>query len=131
MLRGVEEIFADLGEPGPDDEPLPFDLDDCGRPLDPDAEDQIEAVLRTLWRIGRAARRNALLSPPPNALRGAIGGANLLMRSDFLVGRPPRIAERLPAFVYLTTLIFLDRPEAERRSRQVEELVEAEGFAVG
>lgn len=128
LLRGVEAIYADLAEPGPDDEPLPADIDDCGHPLDPEAEAQVEAVLRTLWRIGRAARRNAILVPPTNALGGALGGANLLMRSDLIVGPAPRIAARLPAFVYLTTLIFLDRPEAERRSLEVEALVEAEGF---
>ena len=107
----------------PATEPLPATIDDCGQPLDPEAEAQIEAVLRTLWRIGRVARHNSTLAPPPpNALAGALAaGANLLMRSDIIVGRASRIAARLPAFVDLTTLIFLDRPPrpepADRRSR--------------
>jgi hypothetical protein len=133
LLRGIEAIYADLGEPGPgDDEILPFETDDFEQPLEPAVEAQIAAVLNTLRRIGGAARNASNVpAPPPGVPRAALGGAALLMRSDFLVGRGGQIPDRLAAFAYLTTLIFLGQEEAERRSREVQALVEAEGFAAG
>jgi hypothetical protein len=132
VLRGIEEIYADFGEPGPDvdDDSDPIDLRDYGPPLAPADEAEILAVLRTLRRIGTAVRQSSTLPPPPpNATYGALGGAALLMYSDFLRGSGDELPNRLPAFAYLTTLFYLDRAEAERRSREVEALVEAEGFS--
>ncbi len=133
LLHGIEAIYADLGDLGPGAEELPtIEPDDCRHPLGPDAEVEIAAVLRTLRRIGAAARRASTLpEPPPLVPRGALGGAVLLMRSDYLLGHGADIPARLPAFVYVTTLIFLDQDEAGRRCREVEELIEAEGFAAG
>lgn len=132
LLRGIESIYADLGDPEPDggDELGPIDLGDYGPRLDADDEAEIEAVLRTLRRVGTAARRGSTLPPPPpHAPFAALGGAALLMYSDFLGGRGVELPDRLPAFAYLTTLFYLDRAEAERRSREVEALVEAEAFS--
>lgn len=134
LLRGIEAIYADLGDPGPDveEEYGSIELSHYGPRLDPTAEAQILAVVRTMRRIGGAARRGSTLAaPPPSALYGTLGGAAMLMYSDFLGGHGDELPGRLPAFAYLTTLIFLDRAEAERRSRQVEALVEAEGFFAG
>ncbi len=132
LLRGIEAIYADLGEPAAEGrQTQAIDPDACLRPLDPASEAQIAAVLRTLGRIADAASQaSALPPPPPNALGAALGGAALLMRSDFILGRAAEIPSRLPAFAYLTTLIFLDQAEGQRRSREVEALLEAEGFSV-
>jgi hypothetical protein len=131
LLRGIEAIYADLGDLDLDaEEAEAIALDDYGPRLDPASEAKIEAVLRTLRRINAAARQSsALPPPPPNATYGALGGAALLMYSDFLSGRGEELPGRLPAFAYLTTLVYMDRAEAERRSREVEALVEAEGFS--
>jgi hypothetical protein len=131
LLRGIEAIYADLGDPGTDieEEYASVDLSHYGPPLDPAAEAQILAVLTTLRRIGAAARHGSTLPPPPpSALYGALGGAAMLMYSDFLGGRGDELPGRLAAFAYLTTLIFMDRADAERRGREVEALIEAEGF---
>lgn len=131
LLGGIEGIYADLGEPGRGGEALVLlEPEDGGPRLDPDAETQIAAVLGTLRRIGARARHAS--APPvasPDVSRAAIGGAALLMRSDFLVGRGEKVPARLPAFTYLTTLIFLGQDEAARRSHEVQALIEAEGFA--
>jgi hypothetical protein len=129
-LAGVISIYIEdpAAEPVPEgDAPATSDL---SPPVDERWEEQIDAVLGTLWRLAVALERRSILPPAPaSALRGALGGANLVMRSEILAGRGKQIPRLLPSFAFLTTLPFLDYAEALRRSEQVRELIEAEGLS--
>ncbi len=98
-------------------------------PVDEHWEEQIAAVLRTLhWLAVTLKRRSTLPPAPGSAVQGALGGADLVMRSEILAGRGKQLPKLLPSFAFLTTLPFLEYGEALRRSEQVRELLEAEGF---
>lgn len=102
----------------------------AGPGLDEEGEELVATVLRALRQISAAAERRATLPPaPPSALRGALGGADLVMRSEILSGRAAEIPNMLPGFVYLATVPFLDYAEALRGSERVREILEGEGYS--
>lgn len=100
-------------------------------PVNPDEEEMIAAVMRTLRGVVAAAERNAVLSaPPPNAVYGVLSGSELMMRWECMAGRSDQVPGLLHGFAYLSTVYFLDRKEALCRSDAVLALVKAAGYEV-
>jgi hypothetical protein len=57
---------------------------------------------------------------------GALGGAELAMRSQLMSGGERQLAGMVPSFAYLVTLPALGEAEAQALSRRAEELLGAE-----
>lgn len=129
LLEQVVSIYEDNPGRETPDEGSPEGVSTCSPPVDERWEEVIAAVLRALRRIVAAVEPRSVLPPAPaSALRGALGGADLVMRSEVIAGRGDGLLELLPSFAYLTTIAFLDYAEALRGCERVRELLEAEGY---
>jgi hypothetical protein len=112
----------------------PGGLGDGGRPrfaprfagsLGAEEEELIAAVLDSLAGLagGVAAAHPPTGDLPASFTVGALGGAEWVMRSHFLDGRPERLGDVVPDFVYLVTLPFVGQEEALRLWRRGQELL--------
>jgi hypothetical protein len=63
------------------------------------------------------------IARPPSAIRGAIGGAEALIRRELLAGRPERLPELLPDIIYGMLAPYLDQQEALRYAGLARELL--------
>jgi AcrR family transcriptional regulator len=88
------------------------------------AYDRYAAGLRVLVALLDRARSYAERSAPTSATRGAIGGAELLIRRELLAGRAERLPGLLPDIIYGTVVPFLPQQEALRYAELARELVE-------
>jgi AcrR family transcriptional regulator len=61
---------------------------------------------------------------PPSAARGALGGAEALIRREIVAGRAAELPRLLPDFVYAATVPFLGQDEALRLARRGRALLE-------
>jgi AcrR family transcriptional regulator len=73
-----------------------------------------ESGVRVLEAMLDRSRAYATASPPPSATRGAIGGAEALIRRELLAGRPERLPDLLPDIVYGLLVPYLNQQEALR-----------------
>jgi AcrR family transcriptional regulator len=87
-----------------------------------DAYDRYTAGIRVIVAMLDRVRAYAALSAPPSATRGAIGGAELLIRRELIAGRAERLPELLPDIIYGTVVPFLDQREALRYAELAREL---------
>jgi AcrR family transcriptional regulator len=78
----------------------------------------IRVIVATLDRVRTYAKRSA----PASATRGAVGGAELLIRRELIAGRAERLPELLPDIIYGTVVPFLDQQEALRYRELAREL---------
>jgi hypothetical protein len=133
LLGAMVELYAEIGDGGPDAawesearvEPNPV----LAGMLGAEDEELVAEVSAGLSRIAAAAAglESDGWAPAASAIAGAIGGAELVMRSEIMAGRVERVPGLLPGFVYLVTLPFVAEEEAMRLSRRAVELVDGGG----
>jgi hypothetical protein len=58
------------------------------------------------------------------AVRGALDGAEFVVRGDLLLGRSARLPQLLPSFVFLVLLPLLGKPEALRAAERAARLLD-------
>ena len=78
--------------------------------------------MRVLIALLDRARSYADRGAPQTATRGAIGGAEILIRRELLAGRPDRLPDLLPDIIYGTVVPFLPQREALRYAELAREL---------
>ena len=67
-------------------------------------------------------------TPAPSfAARGAVGGAEAIIRRELVAGRADRLPDLLPDIVYGALVPFMDQEEALRYTGLAEELVNGDG----
>jgi AcrR family transcriptional regulator len=91
------------------------------------AYERYEAGLRILASLVDRIRTFASGVAPPSATRGALGGAELLIRRELLAGRADRLPNLLPDITYGTVVPFLGQPEAMRYMELARELIREGG----
>lgn len=135
-LAAVVALYAEDGE-GETDPSLAAEMRNLPRAafagmLSAEEEALVAAVNEALQRIVSAVvSRSAQPPPPRSAIIGALGGAELLMRSEIASGRRDRVMALIPGFAYLATLPYLGRAEALRLSQRAAELLGAESLDGG
>lgn len=87
------------------------------------AHERYAACIRVLIALLDRARTYAERSAPPSATRGAIGGAEFLIRRELLAGRAERLPDLLPDIIYGTVVPFLPQQEALRLAELARETV--------
>lgn len=92
-----------------------------------EAYQRYAAAIRVLIAMLDRARAYAAASAPASATRGAIGGAELLIRRELIAGRAERLPELLPDIIYGTVVPFLDQQEALRYAALARELIKEGG----
>lgn len=132
LLRAMAELYAELGyeETRGDLEAVQAVAESIsGRAFDgmlsEEEESLVAAVNEALARIVSAVSgaHSGSVAPPPTAIVGALGGAEMVMRGEIMAGRVDRLPRLLPSFVYLATLPSLGQEEALGLSRQTHELL--------
>ncbi|HTT95503.1 MAG TPA: TetR/AcrR family transcriptional regulator [Solirubrobacterales bacterium] len=88
-----------------------------------EAYDRYAAGIRVLVALLDRVRTYADGGAPASATRGAIGGAELLIRRELLAGREDRLPELLPDIIYGTVVPFLPQQEALRYAALARELL--------
>jgi hypothetical protein len=83
--------------------------------------------IRLLVAMLDRARAYASVTAPPSATRGAIGGAEALVRRELLAGRADRLPGLLPDIVYGLLVPYLDQREALRYAELAREKVNEGG----
>jgi AcrR family transcriptional regulator len=93
--------------------------------MGPEAYELYTAGIRVLEAMLDRLQANALggVARPPSAIRGAIGGAEALIRRELLAGRPERLPELLPDIIYGMLAPYLDQQEALRYAGLARELL--------
>jgi hypothetical protein len=92
-----------------------------------DADDELvvaevrEALLRILT-AGRAGTPDP--DPPITAIAGLLGGTEMILRSELIVGNGERLPQLIPSFTYLVSLFFLSQKEALRLSRLAAQMLD-------
>lgn len=92
-----------------------------------EAYERYAAGIRLLIAMLDRTREYAALSAPASATRGAIGGAELLIRRELIAGRAERLPKLLPDIIYGTVVPFLDQHEALRYRELAKELIKEGG----
>jgi len=87
-----------------------------------------ESGIRILVAMLDRSRTYATASPPASATRGAIGGAEALIRRELLAGRAERLPDLLPDIVYGLLVPYLDQQEALRYAELAREKVDKGGM---
>jgi hypothetical protein len=129
-LAAVVALYAD-GEEGESTSGWPEGAENLPRAafagmLSAEEEALVAAVIGALARIVSAVNAHSTPTrppPPPSAIVGALGGAEMVMRAEIVAGRPERVPELIPGFAYLATLPYLERAEALRLSQRAGELL--------
>lgn len=80
----------------------------------PEAFALYESGVRVLEAMLDRSRAYTTASPPPSATRGAIGGAEALIRRELLAGRPEGLTDLLPDIVYGLLVPYLSQQGALR-----------------
>jgi AcrR family transcriptional regulator len=93
--------------------------------MEPEAYELYTSGIRVLEAMLDRLQANALVgvARPPSAIRGAIGGAEALIRRELLAGRPERLPELLPDIIYGMLAPYLDQQEALRYAGLARELL--------
>jgi AcrR family transcriptional regulator len=91
------------------------------------AYERYAAGIRVLIAMLDRARGYAMVVAPASATRGAIGGAELLIRRELIAGRAENLPQLLPDIIYGTVVPFLDQQEALRYRELAKELIKAGG----
>jgi AcrR family transcriptional regulator len=93
--------------------------------MGPEAYELYASAIRILAAMLDRLQANALggVARPPSAIRGAIGGAEALIRRELLAGRPERLPELLPDVIYGMLAPYLDQQEALRYAGLARELL--------
>jgi AcrR family transcriptional regulator len=93
--------------------------------MEPEAYGLYVSAIRILAAMLDRLQANALagIARPPSAIRGAIGGAEALIRRELLAGRPERLPELLPDIIYGMLAPYLDQQEALRYAGLARELL--------
>jgi AcrR family transcriptional regulator len=93
--------------------------------MGPEAYRAYSSSIRVLGAMLDRLQANALagIARPPSAIRGAIGGAEALIRRELLAGRPERLPELLPDIIYGMLAPYLDQQEALRYAGLARELL--------
>ena len=93
--------------------------------MGPEAYELYTAGIRVLGAMLDRLQANALggIARPPSAIRGAIGGAEALIRRELLAGRPERLPELLPDIIYGMLAPYLNQQEALRYAGLARELL--------
>jgi AcrR family transcriptional regulator len=93
--------------------------------MGPEAYELYTAGIRVLGAMLDRLQANAMagVPRPPSAIRGAIGGAEALIRRELLAGRPERLPELLPDVIYGMLAPYLDQQEALRYAGLARELL--------
>ena len=86
------------------------------------AYERYAAAIRVIVAMLDRVRAYAARSAPASATRGAIGGAELLIRRELIAGRAERLPELLPDIIYGTVVPFLDQREALRYAELARDL---------
>jgi AcrR family transcriptional regulator len=92
-----------------------------------EAYERYAAAIRVIASMLDRVRAYARQSAPASATRGAIGGAELLIRRELIAGRAERLPELLPDIIYGTVVPFLPQHEALRYAGLARELVKDGG----
>lgn len=87
------------------------------------AYERYAAGLRILSALIERLRVFASPAAPSTATRGALGGAELLIRRELLAGRADRLPKLLPDITYGTVVPFLDQKEALGYAELARELI--------
>lgn len=87
------------------------------------AYERYSAGIRVLIAMLDRVRVYAAAGAPASATRGAIGGAELMIRRELIAGRAERLPELLPDIIYGTVVPFLDQQEALRYAALARELI--------
>jgi AcrR family transcriptional regulator len=95
--------------------------------MPPDAYERYAAGIRVIVAMLDRARAYAAFNAPASATRGAVGGAELLIRRELIAGRAERLPKLLPDIIYGTVVPFLDQHEALRYADLARELVNSGG----
>lgn len=88
-----------------------------------EAYERYAAGIRVIIAMLDRARAYAVAAAPASATRGAVGGAELLIRRELIAGRAERLPKLLPDIIYGTVVPFLDQQEALRYAELARELV--------
>jgi len=88
-----------------------------------EAYERYAAGLRILSSLIDRIRTFASSMAPPTATRGALGGAEILIRRELIAGRADRLPSLLPDITYGTVVPFLDQQEALRHAELARELI--------
>jgi AcrR family transcriptional regulator len=126
ILRGVRALL-ELMAARPSFAGL--DLIEARQGMGPEAYELYTAGIRVLAAMLDRLQANALVgvARPPSAIRGAIGGAEALIRRELLAGRPERLPELLPDIIYGMLAPYLDQQEALRYAGLARELLNEGG----
>jgi AcrR family transcriptional regulator len=92
-----------------------------------EAYERYAAGIRVLVAMLDRTREYAALSAPASATRGAIGGAEILIRRELIEGRAEHLPKLLPDIIYGTVVPFLDQQEALRYRELAKELIKDGG----
>jgi hypothetical protein len=93
----------------------------------PEAYERYVASMRILGSLIDRIRQFAVAAVPPDATRGALGGAELLIRRELIAGRADRLPSLLPDIAYGTVVPFLDQREALHIAELARELIKDGG----
>jgi AcrR family transcriptional regulator len=91
--------------------------------MPPAAYERYAAGLRILGSLIDRIRSFATGPAPASATRGALGGAELLIRRELIAGRAERLPRLLPDITYGTVVPFLDQHEALGYAELAREMV--------
>ena len=102
---------------------------DARQAMPPDAYDLYVSCTRILAAMldGLRAYAGAETPAPSTAARGAIGGAEAIVRRELIAGRADQLPELLPDIVYGALVPFLDQQEAVRYAGLARELLNEGG----
>jgi AcrR family transcriptional regulator len=95
--------------------------------MPPEAYERYAAGIRVLVAMLDRTREYAKVSVPASATRGAIGGAELLIRRELIAGRAENLPQLLPDIIYGTVVPFLDQREALRYRELAKESIKQGG----
>jgi AcrR family transcriptional regulator len=87
------------------------------------AYERYAAGLRILGSLIERIRSFASSMAPASATRGALGGAEMLIRRELIAGRAERLPKLLPDITYGTVVPFLDQQEALGFAELARELI--------
>lgn len=95
-----------------------------GKPLDIERERLIAAVSQGLSRIAAAAKAGRSEGIPDTVVRALLGGAELVLRREMMMGKAADLKELLPSFVFLVTLPLLEQDKARKLADRTTTLLE-------
>jgi hypothetical protein len=124
LTRFADRLCAELGYSEGEPVAVPTPATALGEPLDPEEEQLIAAVSQILARIAAAVGAGDSEGIADTAIRALLGGAEVVMRSELIKGRPIQLTELIPSFVFLVTLPLVDHDEAQALAERASVLLE-------